>query len=265
MATGKLLLHSFTPWNLVFLVFSVLTRIRYCCGKGCEAPVVTETLFGPDPDMPEGGERKARAIPDAHIGQVDSLSTSDKARRKSPADIVAPKRAAPLSLLNKRGECKFSEESSEPETTYGEQVRIKQINECTSADGCQQSVTLSYSVMASNSWEAGAEIGGELFKAIGLSVNFGYTYEKSEEQGFETTQTVDTPKHQGGYMTFEPKLACEYFYYSTSRFMLTTDSGAKGKFEGDCEEWDSDKEGQACFVQVINGEPDGQFGFVAEL
>lgn len=42
-------------------------------------------------------------------------------------------------------------------------------------------------------------------------------------------------------------------------------SGAKGKFEGDCEDWESDKDGEACFVQMINGEPDGQFGFVAEL
>lgn len=168
-----------------------------------------DTLFGPDPDIPEGGERKARAVPDAHIGQVDNPKQSDKASKSSTRDVVGPKRAAPLGLLNKRAECKFSEESSEPETTYGDQVRIKQIGECTSAD-CGQDVTLSYSEMASNSWEAGASVGGELFKAIGLSVNFGYTYERAEEEEWQTTQRVDVPQGQGGYITFEPRLACEY-------------------------------------------------------
>lgn len=169
--------------------------------------MVTDELFAPDPDMPEADKR---GVPDAHIGQAKNPIKSHEARKDSVRDVVAPKRAAPLSLLNKRDECKFSEESSKPYTTYGDQVRIKQVAQCSSTDGCSQSVTLSYSEMASNSWEAGAEVGGELFKAIGLSVNFGYTYEKSEEQGFETTHEANIPKGEGGYLTFEPKLACKY-------------------------------------------------------
>lgn len=43
-----------------------------------------------------------------------------------------------------------------------------------------------------------------------------------------------------------------------------TEPGAKGKFTGDCKEWDSDVEGEACFLKMLNGIPDGSFSNVIE-
>ena len=41
-------------------------------------------------------------------------------------------------------------------------------------------------------------------------------------------------------------------------------TGAKGKFSGDCDDWDSDVEGEACFLKMVNGIPDGTFSNVIE-
>lgn len=44
----------------------------------------------------------------------------------------------------------------------------------------------------------------------------------------------------------------------------TTNIGAKGTFTGDCNKWDTDKEGEACFLKMVNGIPDGTYKNVLE-
>lgn len=212
---------------------------KYCCGEeACGANAVND-LFNPDSSM----AKKRGELPP----HVEQLFQNDERNIQVVRDVTMPKRAAPLERLAKR-DCSFSAKSSEPTTKYPGQFRIAPFAACNKPDGCEGSVTLEYSESTSNTFEASASVGGELFKAIGLEVSFGYSYEETEGTSFTYDVSYSVSNGARGYVAWEPVLSC-----------------ATGSFSGDCPDWKTDEEGEACFVRMIGGGiPDGEYKTVEE-
>lgn len=223
----------------------------YCCGGNCGKLDSANKLIGRDslPELP-----KKREVP-RPVEDIFSRGSSDASKSR---DVTAPKRAAPLSLLNKRqgGDCSFEkkEGTTAMQYKYGEFLRVGPVRNCPSSSSAACTVTYSvqWSEMQGESFSVGAEAGFNLFEVISASVNMETTYEKSKS----TTRTWQTemPIDPGfsGYITWEPVLEC-----------------VEGKLIGtDCADdlevdtVDTDKEGEVCFIKANQNIPDGEFSNV---
>lgn len=148
------------------------------------------------------------------VAQKDDPFSSPSKRETSSAsvvrDVTAVKRASPFHRLHKR-DCGFELSGDDKSTTvkYGDQRKITNEVICEADVDCTDGVEISYSESVTNTFGVEASLGGELFKALSLSVSF--TYEYSIEKGTEFTGKYDgaRPKGSRGYITFTPKIECK--------------------------------------------------------
>ncbi|KAL2202376.1 hypothetical protein CC79DRAFT_1326516 [Sarocladium strictum] len=212
----------------------------YCCGTSCGV--------SPSGDLFDNKRRDLPAPPPVSDlfsdGVSNGVSDSKKAR-----NVVDIKRRAPLERLDRREECKWEngKDTDEPYLRYEKQYRIGPITKCNLEAGCTGSVALSYSETISQSFTTEMGMGATLFEVISLSMSMSYTEEEAEEKGFTYTHEYTVPNGASGYVAWEPIAEC-----------------VKGKFTGDCDEWDSGVEGEACFLRMVNGIPDGTYTNVVE-
>ncbi|KAF2201914.1 hypothetical protein GQ43DRAFT_17407 [Delitschia confertaspora ATCC 74209] len=206
---------------------SLAPRFGYamCCGDACTVEA------GDFPTKPS-----KRSLP---------ISKSSAVR---PRDVTQIKRSPPFSRPFKRDDCAFKPSNGETNAviTYGQQVRVTSLLDCQSTTECTDGVSFSYSQSTTNTFGVSTELGGSLFEILSASISFSYEHSETEEKSYETTYSGTRPAGSKGYITFTPKMECS----------------PKGTFTGDCNDWKTDVEGNACFPVFISGAPDGIFTFV---